>query len=104
LILVVIIPFGWWLTMRNISLAHADPASLLSAMKQFSRRGTGTSFGGKTKIETGPVPFPALQGNQNGSMNTNQSHEEIPEVRFCTHCGTRFYSDSRFCDNCGKEL
>ena len=34
LILVVIIPGGWWLTGRNITAAHTDPASALSALRQ----------------------------------------------------------------------
>ena len=90
LTLIVIIPTGWWITMRNIGLAHADPASILSAMKQFSRRGTGTPSVEKTKIETGAVPFPELQGSQNGSTNTNQSYEESQDVLFCNHCGISF--------------
>lgn len=104
LILVAIIPIGWWITMRNISVAHADPASLLSAMKKFSPRGSGNFLGRKTKIVTDPnqpAPFPHLQGNQHGSISNDHDEEE---KQFCTQCGARFYSDSRFCDNCGKEI
>lgn len=104
LILVAIIPIGWWITMRNISVAHADPASLLSAMKKFSPRGSGNFLGRKTKIVTDPnqpAPFPHLQGNHYSIVSTDQADEEM---QFCTQCGARFYSDSRFCDNCGKEL
>jgi protease PrsW len=104
LILVAIIPIGWWITMRNISVAHSDPASLLSAMKQFSINRSGNFLGRKTKIVTDPnqpAPFPHLQGNQPGSISNDHDEEEI---QFCTRCGARFYSDSRFCDNCGKEL
>ena len=103
LILVAIIPMGWWITMRNISAAHADPASLLSAMKQFSISRSGNFLGGKTKNVTDPnqpAPFPHLQGKQHGSISTDKDEEEI---QFCTQCGARFYNDSRFCDNCGKE-
>jgi len=85
-------------------VAHADPASLLSAMKKFSTRGNGNFLGRKTKIVTDPNqpgPFPHLQGNQQGSISTAQDEEEM---QFCTQCAARFYSDSRFCDNCGKEL
>jgi RsiW-degrading membrane proteinase PrsW (M82 family) len=104
LILVAIIPIGWWITMRNISVAHADPASLLSAMKKFSPRGSGNFLGRKTKIVTDPnqpAPFPHLQGNHYGTVSTDQGEEEM---QFCTQCGARFYNDSRFCDNCRKEL
>jgi hypothetical protein len=104
LILVAIIPIGWWITMRNISVAHADPASLLSAMKKFSSRGSGNFLGRKTKIVTDPnqpAPFPHLQGNHYSIVSTDHDDEEM---QFCTQCGARFYSDSRFCDNCGKEL
>jgi RsiW-degrading membrane proteinase PrsW (M82 family) len=34
LILVVFIPFGWWITCRNIRIAHADPASACSALNR----------------------------------------------------------------------
>jgi hypothetical protein len=34
LILLVIIPFGWWMTCRNIRCAHADPASVCSAQER----------------------------------------------------------------------
>ena len=41
LILVVIIPGGWWMTMKNIGKTHADPASALSALKNVHGHGAG---------------------------------------------------------------
>jgi RsiW-degrading membrane proteinase PrsW (M82 family) len=43
LILVVFIPFGWWITCRNILFAHADPASACSALNRTGSHDTSLS-------------------------------------------------------------
>jgi RsiW-degrading membrane proteinase PrsW (M82 family) len=75
LILFIIIPFGWWMTCRNIRHAHVDPASASSRFLSGLRQ---VSFTNKV---TGKKP----------------SH-------FCTNCGMHTPVDATFCENCGKEL
>jgi protease PrsW len=77
LIILVFIPFGWWITCRNIRSAHTDPASassrFLSQLKQ-------------VRLTRGVI------GKRPGT-----SH-------FCMKCGTWIPADATFCENCGKEL
>lgn len=82
LILVVVIPLGWWITCRNIRIAHADPASACSTMNRTVSRDTAI-----TSAIISDTP----------TAGTKERH-------FCTNCGAQFREKVRFCENCGKEL
>lgn len=78
LIVVVIVPLGWWITCRNIRCAHADPASACSAMgRAFIRAGNGTAF-------------PPAAGPVAGR-------------HCCARCGAQCPDGARFCADCGSE-
>jgi RsiW-degrading membrane proteinase PrsW (M82 family) len=82
LILVVIVPGGWWLTGRSIRNAHADPSSALSALRQLHNERNGVVH----------VTAPAGTG------------EKGDAPRFCTGCGGRIPAGTDFCTGCGKKV
>ena len=99
LILLVIIPLGWWMTNRNIRCAHDDPASWCSAIQR------GETDGAGAPCMAGPVVtiLPPLNGAGMavaGTVPENPGHA----VRFCTQCGTPVPEGRHFCENCGKEI
>ncbi len=89
LILVVIIPLGWWMTCRNIGCAHADPASACSAQGR-------TAVTGVAGIVAGAVcdPVPPQAG----------SAAPAPSRQFCTGCGSPVKPGMQFCENCGRKF
>lgn len=92
LILLVILPFGWWMTSRNIGRAHADPASACLAQEMIPAAVTARTSGLLQSLipdrgEVQPVsPAPA------------------PARRFCTNCGEPVKPGVRFCEQCGNEV
>jgi RsiW-degrading membrane proteinase PrsW (M82 family) len=89
LILVVIIPLGWWMTCRNIRSAHADPASACSVQERIA------------VVRAAEI----VQGNsRNSGRLENFSEKPAPIQQFCTNCGSRLKGGMQFCENCGKEV
>lgn len=88
LVLVVIIPLGWWITRRNIRCAHADPASACSARERRAAAGAAGSVPGDPP---------------DSGMQQTVAATPAPEHQFCTDCGSRLKEGIRFCENCGKE-
>jgi protease PrsW len=91
LILVVIIPLGWWMTCKNIGYAHADPASACSVQA----RATAGATGG--------------EGSVQGTVTDSAIHPMAPATpapaqQFCTNCGAHLKPGTRFCENCGKSM
>ena len=85
LVILVIVPLGWWITCRDIRCAHADPASACSAMGMaFIRAG-----------DERPAPPAPAAGPVPGAGRADQ---------VCQYCGTIAATGVRFCGNCGKEL
>jgi RsiW-degrading membrane proteinase PrsW (M82 family) len=88
LVLLVLIPIGWWILFRNIGRAQKDPDSWASRMS----RGGGAA---QTQAQAGPagttVSPPA------GAAGT------APH-RFCTGCGKPLLPGARFCRSCGKQV
>gem|GEM_PF-546307 len=94
LILLAIIPLGWWLLLWSIRCAHEHPASWCSAVGRGSVAGAdpaGTPAAG--------ITIPA---------RTGPAATENPEPRgkgmFCTACGAPIKDTMHFCENCGKRL
>jgi protease PrsW len=106
LILVVLVPGGWWFTKRNIRNAHADPASALSALKQLqaerncSARGTSPA-GVPVYPENSP---PDIRGAGAGDLSPAGGGPPGDASRFCTGCGSRIPAGSDFCTGCGKKV
>jgi len=107
LILVVIIPLGWWMTGRNIRIAHADPASAWYR--------TGAASSGPAQQRTHPPGSPPLPRahpappSAPGPAGASPAAEDPPPDRksarrFCPACGMPDEYGKRFCANCGKEL
>ena len=89
LILLVIIPLGWWMTCRNIRCAH-------------EHEGSACSVQGRMKDATAAG---AVQGNGRDSpLFTTGAESLAPAQQFCTNGGSRMKAGIRFCENCGKEL
>jgi RsiW-degrading membrane proteinase PrsW (M82 family) len=100
LILVVIIPFGWWMTCRNIRCAHADPASACSALNRSASLLSGTTpavVPPLPQADPASTPGPGLSG-----LAPAEIYPGIPH-HFCTHCGAPKEDGMKFCENCGKE-
>jgi protease PrsW len=96
LILLVLIPLGWWLTSRNIRSAQEDPASWCSAMGQGQAARPGPGLPGiscQTPLDPARVPGRV-------AYPENPAHAD----RFCTQCGAPVRETMRFCENCGKTL
>lgn len=97
-ILVVIIPSGWWFTTRNIKKAHADPCSACSAMKNY-----GPGYAPDTVFPhpgtTLPLPVPDVHSN-NDAIPVQQTSI----TGFCTACKTPYRQGTRFCEHCGKKI
>jgi RsiW-degrading membrane proteinase PrsW (M82 family) len=98
LILLVIIPLGWWMTCRNIKSAHADPASACSAINHLQSQ-PGLAMPGD------PLPLPHSSPGAPGPAGA-ASAKSNPEStqRFCAHCGAPHKTGNRFCENCGKKF
>jgi RsiW-degrading membrane proteinase PrsW (M82 family) len=89
LILLVIIPFGWWMTCRNIRCAHGHEASACSVQ---GRMAAGRAAG-------------TVQGtSRDSALLTTIAQSPAPAQQFCTNCGSPIKTGMRFCKNCGKEL
>jgi RsiW-degrading membrane proteinase PrsW (M82 family) len=87
LILVVLVPLGWWMTCRNIGCAHADPASACSVQ--------GREAAGMAGAGPGSPIIPA-GGESTGTPAT--------VCKFCTGCGAPLREGMSFCENCGKRI
>ena len=89
-ILVVMIPFGWWMTCRNIGCAHADP---MSACSEQGREAAGVA---------------AVAGGEQGSpgipVSSAGTGTPVTGQRFCVDCGAPLHAGMGFCENCGKKL
>lgn len=88
LILVLIVPFGWWMTCRNISCSHADPSSACSVQEHLQS-------GGAVGVVQGTI--------QNYGMKQADSSTRASGQKFCTNCGFPVKTGIRFCENCGQE-
>jgi RsiW-degrading membrane proteinase PrsW (M82 family) len=89
-ILVVMIPFGWWMTCRNIRCAHADPASACSVQGREAA----------TIAAAGIVPAHIPDsGIQDAGLAVR-----VPGQQFCTNCGSHLKPGMSFCENCGKRI
>jgi protease PrsW len=86
LILLVIIPFGWWMTCRNIRCAQADPASACSA------------------LEREAAAVAAGAGQQDSMLPVKTVGSPATVQRFCTNCGAPLHEGIGFCENCGKKI
>lgn len=88
LILVLIVPFGWWMTCRNIRCSHADPSSASSVQEHLQS-------GGAAGVVQGTM--------QNCGMKHAYSSTRESGQKFCTNCGFPVKTGIRFCENCGQE-
>jgi len=88
-ILIVFIPFGWWMTCRNINCAHADPMSACSI----------------TGREAAAVAAGIVQANiPDSGIQDSGLAAQVPGQQFCTSCGFHLKPGMGFCENCGKKL
>ena len=104
MILVVMIPLGWWVTCRNIRCAHEDPASACSVMNR--------------AVSNNPSPLIAMLPDNPADLHADRyiplvqdpGVDRVPGSRpegkiarvFCTRCGLPVREGIRFCENCGR--
>lgn len=94
-ILIVIIPFGWWMTCRNIRCAQGDPASACTAMR--GQSSIPDNFPREENSSTIP------HGNSVDPERTGPDEGSHPgSHRFCIYCGAPNPGKNRFCENCGR--
>jgi hypothetical protein len=108
LIIVVLLPLGWWMTKRNIRTAHADAASACSGMTQASTGGL-TAPADYVRHESGSAAFtdrypPAVPDRRGVTIRNDLKPEQTVAAHFCTHCGAYCPEGMRFCGQCGKKL
>jgi RsiW-degrading membrane proteinase PrsW (M82 family) len=86
-IVILLVPFGWWLTNRNINRALEHPQSAGSRAK-------------RETIEEKPAPEEA------GEDNTNDSERKKipPQNHYCSECGSPLSLSAKFCRVCGKRV
>jgi len=102
LILVIVIPLGWWMTCRNIRCAHAHPASACSAMnREVSPDSAAPAL---VRREIGLDRDSGVPAQPVGGLQPGRSPEGKKEVHFCTNCGAPVVAGVRFCENCGREV
>lgn len=83
-ILVLLVPFGWWLVHRHIGHAHAHPISAQSRIRK-----------GAVLPSSMTPENPDDTGSQGVSTHT---------TRFCTACGAPLSPDAKFCRACGEPV
>ncbi len=89
LIIVVIIPLGWWMTCRNLRCAQADPASACP------EQGRDAAAGSK---ETGAKSMPDMP------VNGKRAGIPVQKQKYCTDCGAALHEGREFCESCGKKI
>lgn len=97
LILVIVIPLGWWMTCRNIRCAHAHPASACSAMNR-------TGSPSPVRREIGMDRDSGVLAQPVGGLQPGRFPGGRREMHFCTNCGAPVVAGVRFCENCGREV
>ncbi len=88
--LVLLIPFGWWIAHRHIRNAHNHPDSALSRTRKST---TGENF--PATVE----PPKGVSGTREGKLPSSLSRR-----RFCTACGAPVSETARFCNTCGEPV
>jgi RsiW-degrading membrane proteinase PrsW (M82 family) len=96
-ILVLLIPFGWWFTRRNIRTAQADPASVFSLLQ-------GPSCERNKVHEAGISEETTAHPGHSCQEKTVSGQGRSKTTRFCTRCGTPITSGAGFCEHCGTKL
>jgi RsiW-degrading membrane proteinase PrsW (M82 family) len=86
-IVIFLVPFGWWLANRNINRALEDPQSAESRAKRETAR---------------KLPNPE-EAKRVGPRDPERE-ENSPRNRFCTGCGSPLSPSAKFCRTCGKRV
>ncbi|HON82226.1 MAG TPA: PrsW family glutamic-type intramembrane protease [Methanoregulaceae archaeon] len=88
-ILVLLVPSGWWLAHRNIGHAHNHPASA------------------RMRMGMGEAVRPAGDGSGEGhtlSTVETEARASPSQGRFCTRCGSPVSPADGFCRSCGAPV
>jgi Predicted membrane protein len=88
--LVLLIPFGWWIAHRHISRAHNHPDSALSRTR---------------KLPAGIIsPAPAEPVNDASVVDGEVPLSPLTHNRFCTECGSPVSRTAKYCRVCGEPV
>jgi hypothetical protein len=99
------IPFGWWITCRNIRYAHEDPGSACSVMKRAVPKNPSPTI---AILKDNPARMPAdqkipvVQGHTGPETEPGSRSDGKYAGEFCTQCGLPVREGIRFCENCGR--
>ena len=102
IVMVVIVPLGWWILHQNIEKAHHQPnaAHILAEKSVPTTAGNGSMTAETTTI---PIP-PAIPGGSSERPVEPDPGRSAGQTGFCTNCGAPHSAGARYCRACGKPL
>ncbi len=102
----------------SVSSPYPDLPQPQLVVEEFNRRMTASLFSSNTKEryssasyhvtdveykESMAIPLPGYQV-QSGTALTAQPQQQLTNFVFCSSCGTKLPSESKFCNICGKPI
>ncbi len=102
IVMVVIVPLGWWILHQNIEKAHhqPDPAHILAEKSVSASMGNGMVTT-ETTIKSMPPGIPVVSREHTIGQGPGGS---AGQAGFCTECGAPHSAGARYCRACGKPL
>jgi RsiW-degrading membrane proteinase PrsW (M82 family) len=102
IVMVVIVPLGWWILHQNIEKAHHQPnaAHILAEKSASTNTGNGSMTGETTII---PIP-PVIPGGASEKAVEQVPGRSAGQTGFCTDCGAPHSAGAKYCRACGKPL
>lgn len=102
IVMVVLVPLGWWMLHQNIEKAHHQPnAAHILAEKSVP----ATTGNGNMTADTAIQTFPPDNQRVSGTITTeNVPGRSAGTMGYCTGCGAPYSAGARYCRSCGKPL
>jgi RsiW-degrading membrane proteinase PrsW (M82 family) len=98
ILILVLVPLGWWILHRNIESAHHQPNAAHILAEQ---SGPATAGNGIVTVENVMKPVPTAE-RVRGGEDTGERINGI--AGYCTECGAPYRKGARYCRGCGKPL
>jgi hypothetical protein len=102
IVMVVLVPLGWWMLHKNIEKAHHQPNAAHILAEKSASIGMGN---GVITAETTIIPIPPVIPEVSGESAVEPGPgRSAGQAGFCTECGTLHSAGARYCRACGKPL